>query len=540
MEVTFIPTDLKVEVIDILASAGLRKIEATSFVKPEVIPQMRDADKVMARIQRFPGVCYAALVPNVKGAQRALEAGADSIRVVICLSESYNRRNVGMTISESLENCLRIFQLTKARGVELTKADGVACEVVLALSFGCPLEGEVSQDKVVEIANRLIDMGFRELSIADSIGVANPVQVKRLMRKLRHEANPAHYSLHFHNTRGLGLANVVAGLEEGVDAFDSSCGGLGGCPVVPGGSGNIPTEDLVNMLEEMGIHTGVDLSMAMTASKKLQDFLRRPMASYVLASGTRSQLFEGAGKMPQALTPSDGAPKSRYAEGRDKMKDRDATKELYGARGFAGRVGFGERPAILVIDLIQAFTEAGSPLAADLSSQIAATLELLGVAREADVPIVFTTVEYDPSLKDAGLFTRKVGGLKWLVTGSPWVELHPALNRKEGELIVRKKYASAFFGTDLASYLATQRVDTVIVAGCTTSGCVRATVVDALQYGLHAIIPREAVGDRAQSPHEANLFDIDMKYGDVVGLHEVLDYLRRRAQQPLPADHPHK
>jgi len=219
------------------------------------------------------------------------------------------------------------------------------------------------------------------------------------------------------------------------------------------------------------------------------------------------------------------------------MTNRETTKEFYGARGFAGRVGFGQRPAVLIVDFIKAFTEVGSPLAADLSSQITATAELLRFARKADVPIVFTTVEYDPSLKDAGLFVRKVSGLKWLVTGSPWVELHPALNRKEGELIIKKKYASAFFGTELASLLATQRVDTVIVGGCTTSGCVRATVVDALQYGLHAIVPREAVGDRAQQPHEASLFDIDMKYGDVVDLQKALDYLRRQVrQQPLSTD----
>ncbi len=222
------------------------------------------------------------------------------------------------------------------------------------------------------------------------------------------------------------------------------------------------------------------------------------------------------------------------------MKNRDDTEKFYGARGFAGRVGFGECPAIVVIDLIKAFTDVGSPLAADLSSQLLATVELLGVARETGAPVIFTTVEYDPSLKDAGLFPRKASGLKWLIAGSPWVELHPALNRKEGELIIKKKYASAFFGTDLASVLATQRVDTVIVAGCTTSGCVRATVVDALQHGLHAIVPREAVGDRAQQPHEANLFDIDMKYGDVVDLHEVLDYLRGLRAHPLPPDRPHK
>ncbi len=210
------------------------------------------------------------------------------------------------------------------------------------------------------------------------------------------------------------------------------------------------------------------------------------------------------------------------------MTSNETTKEFFDARGFAGRVGFGERPAILIVDLIKGFTEPDSPLAADLSSQLAATVELLKAGREAGLPIVFTSVEYDPSLKDAGLFVRKVSGLKWLIRGSKWVELHPALGWQQGELIIRKKYASAFFGTELASVLATQRVDTLIVGGCTTSGCVRATVVDALQYGLHAIVPREAVGDRAQPPHEASLFDIDMKYGDVVDLQQTLDYLRRR------------
>lgn len=217
------------------------------------------------------------------------------------------------------------------------------------------------------------------------------------------------------------------------------------------------------------------------------------------------------------------------ASTKNKKTSGKHTKKLFVKRGFAGRVGFGRRPALLVIDLIKAFTEEGSPLAGNLGSQLAATGKLLRAARKAGVPIVFTTVEYDPSLKDAGLFVRKVSGLKWLVTGSPWVELHPSLKRAKGEMVIKKKYASAFFGTELASFLATQRVDTVIVAGCTTSGCVRATVVDALQHGLHAIVPREAVGDRAAQPHEASLFDIDMKYGDVVSLQKALDYLGRQA-----------
>jgi maleamate amidohydrolase len=210
------------------------------------------------------------------------------------------------------------------------------------------------------------------------------------------------------------------------------------------------------------------------------------------------------------------------------MASTKNTKASFRARGFNGRVGFGLRPAVIVVDLIEAFTNPVSPLAADLRPQLAATRKLLSAARKVKAPIIFTTVEYDPSLKDAGLFVRKARGLSWLVQGSRWVELDQALKRRRGELLIKKKYASAFFGTDLASLLATQGIDTVIVAGCTTSGCVRATVVDALQYGLHAIVPREAVGDRLASAHDASLFDIDMKYGDVVALQEVLNRLQHK------------
>ncbi len=210
--------------------------------------------------------------------------------------------------------------------------------------------------------------------------------------------------------------------------------------------------------------------------------------------------------------------------GEDAYKE---TKKFYSQRGFSGRVGFGGRPAVLVVDYIVGFTDAASPLAGDLESPLAETLRILTEARSRRIPIIFTTVEYDPSLKDAGLFLKKAAGLKWLVAGSRWVELDPRLGQQAGEVLIKKKYASAFFGTDLASQLATQRIDTLIITGCTTSGCIRATAVDALQYGLHGIVPREAVGDRAQLPHEANLFDIDAKYGDVVSVEEVLTYLAR-------------
>lgn len=214
----------------------------------------------------------------------------------------------------------------------------------------------------------------------------------------------------------------------------------------------------------------------------------------------------------------------------------DEIRRFYSQRGLAGRVGFGERPAVVAVDYILGFTDTTSPLSGDLEGPLGETIRILDVARHHAVPIFFTTVEYDPSLKDAGLFLKKVPSLKWLVAGSRWVELDPRLGRRPGEIVIKKKYASAFFATDLASLLATQGVDTLIVTGCTTSGCVRATVVDALQYGLHAIVPVEAVGDRATVPHQANLFDMDAKYGDVVRAKEVLGYLE--GLQPAKASEP--
>jgi len=213
---------------------------------------------------------------------------------------------------------------------------------------------------------------------------------------------------------------------------------------------------------------------------------------------------------------------------------------LYKKKGFAGRVGFGRRPAVVVVDFVVGFTDRRSPLAGNFEAELAATRRLLAVARRAKAPVFFTTVAYAPDLSDAGVFIEKVPSLRYLKEGSRWVELDPRLGRRPGEILVVKKYASAFFGTALASSLHALRVDTLIVAGCTTSGCIRATVVDGLQHGYRVIVPRECVGDRAAGPHEANLLDIDGKYGDVMALGEVLDRLgsgaaagvRRRGTTP--------
>jgi hydroxymethylglutaryl-CoA lyase len=216
-----------------------------------------------------------------------MESGADAMRVVVCASETYNQRNVRMSVAESLQSCDEILKVGQSSAVPV--------EVAIGLAFGCPLEGHIPEDRVVELTGRLTAMGYQEVSIADSVGLGNPVQVQQMMRRLRREFPQIHFSLHLHNTRGLGLANVLAALGEGIDTFDSSIGGLGGCPVVPGGSGNIPTEDLVNMLEEMGIQTGVDIEAVTVASRMVQEFLQRPLPSYILSAGTRGQLFRRVG-----------------------------------------------------------------------------------------------------------------------------------------------------------------------------------------------------------------------------------------------------
>ena len=194
-------------------------------------------------------------------------------------------------------------------------------------------------------------------------------------------------------------------------------------------------------------------------------------------------------------------------------------------KGFGRRVGFGQRPALLAVDFITGFTDLRSPLAGDLDTQLAATNALLEPARAAGIPVIFSTVAYDAELQEAGIWVRKIPANSWLVEGSEWVEVDARLNQRSNETTLVKKYASCFFGTDLAARLISRRVDTLIITGCTTSGCVRATAVDACSYGFHTIVVEEAVGDRAALPHAASLFDIDAKYGDVVSLQETLSYL---------------
>ncbi len=212
------------------------------------------------------------------------------------------------------------------------------------------------------------------------------------------------------------------------------------------------------------------------------------------------------------------------ADGRNRG-DGETVLDGYRSKGLAGRVGFGRKPAVLVVDFIIGFTDPESPLASELGAELEATLTLLDAARTTKVPVIFTTTAYDENMEDAGIFPLKVPSLAQLIRGTRWVDIDPHLRRRPSEPVIEKKYASAFFGTSLASTLTAEGIDTLVITGCTTSGCVRASVVDALQNGFRAIVPRECVGDRSPEQHAANLVDMDGKYGDVVDLAEVLAYL---------------
>ena len=274
-----IPTGDKVRLIDMLAATGLPRLEVTSFVRPDVIPQLADAEEVLTQIQRPPGVSYSVLIPNERGLERALEHRDrfDEINVFLSATESHNRRNVNRSIAESLEGVSR----TVARG----KAEGLRCEGVISVVFGCPYEGEVPPDRVLEIAERLAEAGCEEVSFGDTTGMANPRQVGEFFAAARDRLGSVELTAHFHNTRGQGLANVLAALECGVDSFEAAFGELGGSPLTPGATGNISSEDLVSMLHEMGVETGVDLERLIAASRAVQDLLGRPLGAHVLRAG---------------------------------------------------------------------------------------------------------------------------------------------------------------------------------------------------------------------------------------------------------------
>jgi hydroxymethylglutaryl-CoA lyase len=274
-----IATHDKVRLIDQLGRTGLRRVEVTSFVRPDVIPQLADAEQVLAAVDLPADVSVSVLIPNERGLERALRVRErfHEVNVFLSASETHNRKNVNRSIAESLEGVSKV--LARAR------EEGLRCEGVISTAFGCPYEGHVDPARVAEIGRALADAGAQEVGFGDTTGMANPRQVGELLGQWREALGDVELTAHFHNTRGQGLANALAALQAGVDSFESSFGELGGCPVPPGATGNVATEDLVSMFEEMGIATGVELPALIVASGMAADVLGRPLGSHTLVAG---------------------------------------------------------------------------------------------------------------------------------------------------------------------------------------------------------------------------------------------------------------
>jgi hydroxymethylglutaryl-CoA lyase len=276
-----VPTQSKIELIDLLSTTGVRRIEAVSFVRPDAIPQMADADAVWGGIDRANGVRYSALVPNLRGAVRALDSGLTEIEAVVSASDTHNRKNVNRGTAESLDDIAEIIGLAHDRGVR--------CQVIVSTAWGCPYEGDVPVERVVATASRAVADGADTISFGDTTGMATPGRVRALVGEFRSEHPEVALNLHFHNTRGTGLANVLAALDLGVADFDASVGGLGGCPYAPGATGNIATEELVHMVEDMGVGTGIDLEAMIDAAATAERIIGRQLPSQVLRAGPRSR-----------------------------------------------------------------------------------------------------------------------------------------------------------------------------------------------------------------------------------------------------------
>jgi hydroxymethylglutaryl-CoA lyase len=277
-----VPTEAKVRLLDALSATGVRRIEAVSFVHPRAIPQMADADEVWRRARKAPGVRYSALVPNRRGAERAVAAGFREIEVVVSASDTHNRRNVNRATAESLDEIAAV--------IALLHEAGASVEVIIATSFGCPYEGDVDPRRVASIVDRVVADGADRVAFGDTTGMATPRRVRDVVTVVRERHPDLPLLLHFHNTRGTALANILTALELGVTEFDASVGGLGGCPYAPGASGNVATEEVVHMLHDMGIDTGIDLAALLEAAALAQEIVGRELPSGVLRAGPRVPL----------------------------------------------------------------------------------------------------------------------------------------------------------------------------------------------------------------------------------------------------------
>ena len=282
IEKSFIPTETKIALIDSLSETGIAKIEATSFVHPKLVPNMADAVEVLANLNRVAGVTYSVLVPNLKGMERAIETHKnrctiDEINVFMSASETHNRANVNRSCDESFADFALMIKMAKDAGIRMNGT--------VSTAFGCPFEGYVPQDRVLGFAARYVGLGFDGVTLADTTGMANPAQVERLSAIAVTQFKGVPLTLHFHNTRGMGLANVLAGIRAGIVHYDGSLAGLGGCPFAPGATGNICTEDMVNMLEDMDFDTGVDLDKLLAIAVKMPMVVGHDVAGQVMRAG---------------------------------------------------------------------------------------------------------------------------------------------------------------------------------------------------------------------------------------------------------------
>ena len=272
-EQVIVPTDVKVTLIDLLSDAGFPAVEATAFVSPKWVPQMADASDVMARIRRRPGVCYPVLTPNLKGFEAALAAHADEVAVFVAASEAFSRKNINCSIAESLERARPVFDAAEAHGVRVRG--------YISVVLGCPYEGDVDPDKVAEVAEALHRMGAYEVSLGDTIGTGTAARTQALIGKVGERIPVAALAGHFHDTYGQALTNLYAALEAGVTTFDCSVAGLGGCPYAKGATGNVASEDVLYLLQGLGIDTGIDMTKLRRAGQYISDFLGRPPVSRV-------------------------------------------------------------------------------------------------------------------------------------------------------------------------------------------------------------------------------------------------------------------
>lgn len=282
VEQAFVPTEEKIALVDALSHAGLAKIEVTAFVSPKAIPALRDAEIVLREIERVPGVVYSALVPNVRGAERAIESKADELNIVMSASETHNLSNLRMTREQSAASLAEVAKIARDAGVRVNYS--------LSVSFGCPMEGDVPEATVFDWVQRFVDQGVDGVTLCDTTGMAFPSQVLAMTRAFRERWPHTELTLHFHNTRGMGLANVLAGIEAGCDRYDASIGGLGGCPYAPGATGNVCSEEIVHALELMGYDTGVDLVRLIEASRRLPALVGHDTPSQITKAGRRQDL----------------------------------------------------------------------------------------------------------------------------------------------------------------------------------------------------------------------------------------------------------